>query len=202
MAKNSWAISRINGKAFPWKKKKNKQIITSVTCRLLWIKIRFLKDRYFHSYVKHAFNKVTSSTAPHWKLPVFKKLWDDSFACNCLPVLLSISSWNESETNWQCFQKRCHTFWLLLDKQMCQRTLLEKIYVGYKNLSFHGAVFKFKPVSPLMCRKVLFLERSVKCQAHYTLHFLGWLAIFATQVSSLEDQNTSDCQLTFELYCK
>ena len=92
--KNSWAISRISGKALPWKT--SEQIITSVTCRLLRIKIRFLKDRYFHIYVKHAFNKVTSSTAPHWKLPVFKKLWDDSFACNCLQVLLNVSSWNES----------------------------------------------------------------------------------------------------------
>ena len=48
-----------------YREKKSEQIITSSTCRLLRIKIRFLKDQHFHIYVKHAFNKVTSSTAAH-----------------------------------------------------------------------------------------------------------------------------------------
>ena len=30
---------------------------------------------------------------------------------------------------------------------------LEKIYVGYKNLSVHGAALKFKPVSLSKCQK-------------------------------------------------
>ena len=38
--------------------KNAKKIFTSATCRLLRIKIRFVKDRCFHIYVKYAFNKV------------------------------------------------------------------------------------------------------------------------------------------------
>ena len=37
--------------------KRTNKIFTSATCRLLRIKIRFVKDRYFRIYVKHAFDK-------------------------------------------------------------------------------------------------------------------------------------------------
>ena len=38
------------------------------------------------------------------------------------------------------------TFLHLLHKRMCQQTLREKVFVGCKNLSFHGATLKFRPV--------------------------------------------------------
>ena len=53
MGKNRW--SRIDGKALLWLTRE--QSFTSTNCRLLRITIRFVKDRYFHIYVKHAFNK-------------------------------------------------------------------------------------------------------------------------------------------------
>ena len=34
-------------------------MFTSVVCRVLCIKICFVKDWYFRIYLKHAFNKVT-----------------------------------------------------------------------------------------------------------------------------------------------
>ena len=49
-------ISRIDVKALPWLTRKH--IFTSATFRLLRIKIRFMKDRYFRIYAKNASNKI------------------------------------------------------------------------------------------------------------------------------------------------
>ena len=55
---------------------------------------------------------------------------------------------------------------------MCQRTLLEKIYVGYRNLSFHGAAFKFKPVSSLTRRKEYSDKLIIHCTSWADSQFL------------------------------
>ena len=48
-------ISRIGGKPLLWLT--HEQIFTSATCRLLRIKMHFVKDWYFSIYAIHAFNK-------------------------------------------------------------------------------------------------------------------------------------------------
>ena len=69
-------------------------MFTSVTCRLLRLKIRFVKDRYFRIvFWKHAFNNVALYPLHHIENYLFlKKLWDESFACNCLQIVLNVSS--------------------------------------------------------------------------------------------------------------